>query len=344
MFKITCDIVGEVRAFAERSGVDKLFLLTDDIVRKSCLPVSGLHKIDIVEMSIPSGEQFKNIEQVQRIWNFLIEYGATRSSLFINFGGGVVSDLGGFAASTFKRGIRFINIPTTVLAAVDASFGGKTGIDYCGLKNEIGCFSDAEAVFVNPVFFSSLDSANRLSGYAEMVKHALLSDRDMFNRTLALDQDVFSIERLTPLLAQNIDVKQRFTALDPLECGMRKALNLGHTFGHAFESLSYSIDRPMLHGFAVMWGLVAALYLSVIKLDFDKDILLKLHTFAKENYGVFPYTCKQYDMIIDMMTHDKKNCHDTINFTLLSDIGIPIINQTATQKEILSALDFLREN
>lgn len=344
MFKITDDIVGDVLAVKRQVDADKIFLLTDDIVRVHCLPMSGLSALNPVEIVIPAGEQSKSIDGLRLIWDFLIDRGATRHSLLLNLGGGMITDLGGFAAVTFKRGIPFVNIPTTILAAVDAAFGGKTGIDYLGLKNEIGCFAAAKAVLVCPKFFTGLDIENRFSGYAEMVKHALLSDVGLLSRTLSFDFDTFPIEQLTDLLEANHRIKQHFIELDPREKGIRKALNLGHTFGHAFEALSISTGRPILHGTAVMWGLVAELYLSVLKLGLDKTVLLSSLTFAKENYGAFPFSCKQYDAILDLMAHDKKNSHDNINFTLLAAVGDIRINRTATRDEIVAALDFVREN
>nr|CRY98136.1 hypothetical protein [uncultured prokaryote] len=237
-----------------------------------------------------------------------------------------------------------VNIPTTLLGAVDASSGGKTGVNYQGLKNEIGVFSAPVAVYINPQYFKTLDFANRASGYAEMVKHALVSDSILFDQTLAFDLEVFDMQRLSSLLSQNIIVKQNFTTLDPFEVGRRKALNLGHTFGHAFETLSYRMQKPLLHGYAVMWGLLAEIYLSVVKLKLDKEILSKLLFFAKQYYGVFPFSCNDYDTILELMSHDKKNDHGHINFTFLAGIGDTRINQTVTKEKIFEALDFIREN
>lgn len=342
--KITLEVENCLKSIINKIDADKVFLLTDSNAHSLVLPTTEISQLVDYEIEIPCGDENKTIETTQIIWNKLIEHGASRKSLLINFGGGMISDIGGFAASTFKRGIPFVNIPTTLLGAVDASSGGKTGVNYQGLKNEIGVFSAPVAVYINPQYFKTLDFANRASGYAEMVKHALVSDSILFDQTLAFDLEVFDMQRLSSLLSQNIIVKQNFTTLDPFEVGRRKALNLGHTFGHAFETLSYRMQKPLLHGYAVMWGLLAEIYLSVVKLKLDKEILSKLLFFAKQYYGVFPFSCNDYDTILELMSHDKKNDHGHINFTFLAGIGDTRINQTVTKEKIFEALDFIREN
>jgi 3-dehydroquinate synthase len=295
-------------------------------------------------IKIQAGDESKTIDTAIEIWNKLVDNGATRSSLLVNVGGGVVTDLGGFVAAIFKRGMRFVNVPTTLLGVIDAATGGKTGVNFRGLKNEIGAFALPEKVLINPKFFETLDFKNRLSGYAEMVKHALIADPILLEQTLGYDLDEFDMERLGVLLRQNLQIKENIVECDLCETGVRKALNFGHTMGHAFESLSYEVSRPMLHGFAVMWGMVAELYLSFVKLKFDKNILLQILAFTKEYYGVFPYTCKQYDRLYELMTHDKKNSGGLINFTLLAGVGDVRINQNVTKEELFEALDFIREN
>ncbi len=255
----------------------------------------------------------------------------------------MITDLGGFAAATFKRGIRFINIPTTLLGATDAAVGGKTGINFNGLKNEIGAFAPAIAVFIDSTFFETQDHKNFLSGYAEMLKHALISSKERLKKILLFDLDNIDYKKLNTLLFESVVIKEQIVEEDPTEQNIRKALNLGHTFGHAFESLSYQIGHPILHGYAVAWGIVCELYLSFIKLGFDKDTLLTVAHFVKENYGDFFFDCSQYQRLYELMQHDKKNEYNLINFTLLKDIGTIEINQTASQREIDEAFDFLRE-
>jgi 3-dehydroquinate synthase len=268
--------------------------------------------------------------------------GATRHSLMINLGGGMVTDLGGFAASTFKRGIHYINIPTTLLSMVDASVGGKTGINFGGLKNEIGVFNNADCVILDTTFLQTLDQENILSGYAEMLKHALISDENMWTEHILYSPLTSNLSPLTSMIAQSVAVKQRIVTEDPTEKGLRKALNLGHTAGHAFESLA--LERtPILHGYAVAYGLVVELYLSCVKTGFPTDKMRQTVQFIKEHYGKMTVTCDDYPHLLELMHHDKKNEGSAINFTLLANIGDLRINQTATEEEIKEALDFYRE-
>jgi 3-dehydroquinate synthase len=353
------DIEKDLSKILSELNYDGLFLLTDDNTLHLCFPL--LEKIPEIQLAkkitIPAGDENKNIQSLSKVWEFLSENGANRKSLLINLGGGMLTDLGGFAAATFKRGIRFINIPTTLLGAVDAAVGGKTGINFQGLKNEIGAFAPAVAVLIDSRFFKTLNHANLLSGYAEMLKHALLCNgncRDVachvstaetnpLNEIVRFDLDNPDYSVLNDLLFESVLVKERIVEEDPTEQGIRKALNLGHTFGHAFESLSYELNRPVLHGYAVAWGLVCELYLSFIQLGFDKETLMKVARFVKENYGVFAFDCNHYQRLYELMQHDKKNESARINFTLLQSIGEIKINQTAGRKEIEETFDFFRD-
>ncbi len=326
---------------------DRLFILTDDNTEKLCF-----HLINITDeiskagkIIIKAGDNNKNIESLSSIWKFLSENGATRHSLLINLGGGMVTDIGGFAAASFKRGIKCVNIPTTLLGAVDAAVGGKTGINFNGLKNEIGAFAPAETVLIESAFFESLDRANFLSGYAEMLKHGLISNEQVWAKLIIFDTENIDYNVLRELVVKSVLVKEHIVEQDPFEKNLRKALNLGHTIGHAFESLSYTINKPMQHGYAVAWGTICELYLSFKKCGFPKDKLWKTLSFVRENYGSFYFGCDEYEALYDLMTHDKKNeSVNKINFTLLEDIGKIALNQTATKEEIFESIDFLRES
>jgi len=324
---------------------DGLFLLTDDNTQNHCLPlIQSLPEIQIAKMfSIPADDKNKNTESLSKVWKFLSDHGANRKSLLINLGGGMLTDLGGFAAATFKRGIRFVNIPTTLLGAVDAAVGGKTGINFNGLKNEIGAFAPAITVLIDSNFFKTLDTNQLLSGYAEMLKHSLLRLEGSLDELLVFDLNEVDYELLNNLLFESVLIKEQIVEEDPTEQGIRKALNLGHTFGHAFESLALESKRPILHGYAVAWGIVCELYLSFILLEFDKTVLMKIARFVKYNYGAFTFDCDNYQRIYELMTHDKKNESDAINFTLIKAIGDIKINQTAERKEIEEVLDFYRD-
>jgi 3-dehydroquinate synthase len=347
----------ELSQFLRQFSYDGIFLLTDENTDQLCFPhIQSVPELQTAKkIVIPAGDENKNIASISNVWQFLTEHGASRKSLLINLGGGMVTDLGGFAAASFKRGIPFINIPTTLLGAVDAAVGGKTGINFNGLKNEIGAFAPAVAVFIDASFFRTLDHANLLSGYAEMLKHGLLdrnrAGKGLINRAssgklhelLRFDFDNVDYDQLNKLLFESVLVKERIVLKDPKEQGIRKALNLGHTFGHAFESLSYQRKTPILHGYAVAYGLVCELYLSFLHLNFDKKLLLQMAHFVKENYGKFDFDCNDYPQLVELMQHDKKNENGQVNFTLMKALGAVEINRTATNVEIYETLDFFRE-
>ncbi len=343
--KICTDFITELNQKIGEQSAENIYVLCDINTKRFCLPamllskkLKGCHLV-----CIPSGDENKNVTSAVKIWTYLSENGANRKSLMINVGGGMITDIGGFTASTFKRGIRYINVSTTLLGAVDAATGGKTGINFLGFKNEIGVFAPADAVLINIEFFKTLDVENLRSGYAEMVKHALIDTREEWRNILKFDLDKFDLDELKPLLIKSFSIKQRIVELDPHEANIRKALNLGHTFGHAFESWSYKTEQPVLHGYAVMWGLLCELYLSHVKLNFPREDLLRLKDLIKKYYGTFELHCRQYDTLLELMTHDKKNESKEINFTLLADIGDIRINQTATREEIFECFDWFRK-
>lgn len=329
----------------EKCPHDRLFVLTDEHTHRLCMPrmkeISCMR--EAIEIVIGAEDTHKTLETLASVWQALSDKGATRHSLLINLGGGMVTDLGGFAAATFKRGIAYINIPTTLLAMVDASVGGKTGINFNGLKNEIGAFAPANSVLIETEFLRSLDASNFFSGYAEMLKHGLISNTSHWAELLNFDTDNIDYQYLKRLVGQSVQVKEDIVAQDPFEHGIRKALNLGHTAGHAFESLALTENRHVLHGYAVAWGIVCELYLSHIKTGFPKDKMRQTIGFIKENYGAFAFDCKQYEQLYAFMQHDKKNTAGSINFTLLKEIGDISINQTADKDTIFEMFDFYRE-
>lgn len=333
------------QALAE-CNYDCLFILVDETTERCCLPVltsSISHQTsDISVITIGTTDQHKTLDTLSHVWSELQRMGATRHSLMINLGGGMVTDLGGFAASTFKRGIHYINIPTTLLSMVDASVGGKTGINFGGLKNEIGVFNNADCVILDTKFLKTLDQENILSGYAEMLKHGLIDCEEHWAEILRNLESPDHLERLSSLVSKSVAVKQHIVTEDPTEKGLRKALNLGHTAGHAFESLALE-RKPILHGYAVAYGLVVELYLSCVKTGFPTDKMRQTVQFIKEHYGKMAITCDDYPHLLELMHHDKKNEGSAINFTLLAGIGELRINQTATEEEIKEALDFYRE-
>ena len=296
-------------------------------------------------ITIPDGDESKTLETVTLVWNEMERMGVTRQSLVINLGGGMVCDLGGFAAATFKRGVRFINVPTTLLGAVDAAVGGKTGFNFNGLKNEIGTFAPASDVIISTCFFNTLPQSQMKSGFAEVIKHAMLSDRTELLRLLDHNFNApIDHENLLERLTHSVQVKVDIVARDPNEQGERKALNLGHTVGHALESLAMRRGKPIPHGYAVAWGLVAEAALSHLLMKFPSEDVHLLGNFVRDNYHDFPFTCDDYDELLAPMRHDKKSHDGEITCTLLAAIGDYRIDQTVTPDDVTAALDILRDH
>ena len=323
---------------------DRIFVLVDETTNKLCwsLVKDYLCLKDAQTIIIGATDRRKNLDTLVHVWESLQQGKATRHSLLINLGGGMVTDLGGFAVSTYKRGINFINIPTTLLAMVDASVGGKTGINFGGLKNEIGVFNDAEFVLLDTNWLRTLDEENIRSGYAEMLKHGLIADETMWAELINFNLAQPDLRQLAFMLDKSVRIKERIVAEDPHEKGIRKALNLGHTFGHAFESWAMK-RQPILHGYAVAFGLIAELYLATTQTDFPTERMRQTVNFIRAYYGSLPITCNDYPELIELMHHDKKNRGNEINVTLLGGIGDIRIDQTITEEDIKEALDFFRE-
>ena len=328
----------------------QIFVLTDTNAAEYCLPLFNhfigekAYNLLILE----AGETNKHIASVQLVWDFLFHHRATRDSILINLGGGMITDLGGFAAATYMRGIRFINIPTTLLAMVDASSGGKTGIDYKGVKNGIGTFTLPLATFIYPDFLRTLPVTELLSGFAEMLKHALISNSLEWLKLLQFAQDDLSQEQLvemlstTDILQTSIAIKEDVVAQDPCEAGLRKVLNFGHTIGHAIESSALENNHALPHGYCVVWGMIAEVYLSVVHMGFPREVLQQLTQIMLQWYGRPQCDCKHREQLIQRMYQDKKNgAKQTPNFTLLCAIGQPIINQYLTEEDINEALEYL---
>lgn len=329
-----------LREVLEEQAPDRVFVLCDNHTERLCLPLLQ-HAGSVI--AIPPTDEAKTLDTLTQVWQALQEGGATRHSLLVNLGGGMVTDLGGFAAATFKRGIRFVNVPTTLLAMVDAAVGGKTGINFGGLKNEIGAFREAEEVLVSTAFLATLDAENIRSGYAEMLKHSLLCSEAMWSAHLQFDIARPDLGQLQGLVQQSIEYKQSVVEADPYEKGLRKSLNLGHTLGHAIESLYLTRQKPLLHGYAVAWGLVAALYMSAVQCGFPTAKLHQTARYVFEHYGRPQVGCNDYDALLDFVRHDKKACGSRVGFTLLQDAGAVLLNQEVSHDLMLESIDFLRD-
>lgn len=330
----------ELEQVISGSGYKKVFLATEDNVDR--LWVSQFDRYfdnrGIKKVIVPSGEQNKKIDSVLKIWQFLSENGADRKSLLINFGGGMLTDMAAFAATTFKRGIDFLNIPTTLLSQVDASVGGKTGINLNGLKNEIGTFCEPVAVIIDTYFLKTLDRQNFMSGYAEMIKHGLIHNPGHLAELLEFDIQNMDYTLLRNIIQHSVNVKEYFVSNDPTEKNIRKALNFGHTAGHAFESYAMQTERAVLHGFAVAYGMVVELFLSVKKCGLSTEALDKMTNWLLDNYGKFEITENDFEPLFRLMQHDKKNETGKINFSLLSHIGKTEINQDCGKELIFESL------
>lgn len=339
----TNNVNDAVKSILDDMDYNKLFVLTDVNTRHYVMPIFCETLVNAIDITIQAGDTNKNMESLAHVWKTLGENGATRRSVLINLGGGMVTDLGGFAASTFKRGIKFINIPTTLLSSVDAAVGGKTGINFNGLKNEVGVFNEADAVLISTRPLATLPIDEVKSGFAEMLKHGLLSNKDTFNKLLDYEFNQFHNEHLLSLLEESVNVKRDIVRQDPHEKGLRRALNLGHTVGHAFESLAMKRQSPIPHGYAVAWGMIVELVLSHMMLKFDSNTLHRYSQFVYDNYGAFHISCDDYPELISLMTHDKKSNNGEMNFSLLRDIGYIEINCIASENDVKAALDIYRD-
>ncbi len=340
----TNDVAAALTSAVQAKQYNRTFVLVDENTGAKVLPRVMCPALeDATVITIPAGDTHKTLDTLASVWQQLQQGGATRHSLLINLGGGVVTDLGGMAASTFKRGIDFVNCPTTLLSAVDAAVGGKTGINFGGFKNELGVFNEASTVVISTCFMDTLPAEELKSGYAEMIKHGMLDSHDEFDRLLAYDIEHASLDALLSLLEASVKVKQRIVEIDPHEKGLRRALNLGHTVGHAFESMAMHQGKPIPHGYAVAWGLVAETVLSHMKMKFASSDLHRLATYVRDNYGAFHITCDDYPALLDYMHHDKKSVHGEINCSLLRACGDVETGITVTDDDMSAALDIYRD-
>lgn len=326
----------------ENSNYSKTIILVDENTREKCLPeflsMSGLAPDGVA--TIKAGEEFKNIESCNAVWQELADFGCDRKSLLINLGGGVVTDLGGFAASTFKRGIDFVNVPTTLLSMVDASIGGKTGIDFGALKNQIGTITQPQLVLINPKFLETLSKREFISGYAEMLKHGLIANIDHWEtlKQKKLEVDASDIEVSTM-------VKAAIVKIDPYERNERKKLNFGHTLGHAIESyyLHHAEKSKLLHGEAIAVGMILEAYLSHELAGLSKVSVNEVKSLIFKYFEKIEIDEEEIPIIIDLMKHDKKNTHGNINFVLLRTIGSAIVDCAVSENLIYDAFAYYKD-
>lgn len=320
------------------ANASKVFILTDENVAPFWLPETEywLGCENAVEIVIKPGEKHKTLQTVQRIWKTLMRHHADRNALLVNLGGGVITDLGGFAASTYMRGIKFINIPTTLLGMVDAAIGGKTGIDFGGGKNQIGTFAAAEEVIIDPVYLETLDTRKIRSGLAEMLKYGFIADPELLHA---------DAENNVPYIKRCGEIKREIVKKDPTEKGLRKILNFGHTLGHAIESHCLTTDYPLLHGEAVALGMAAALWISVKQCDLDASVLKNFENKLPMLLPECPIRLSEADIepITDYLAFDKKNKGEKPQFVLLEAVGKPVWDVEVEAGWVVEALSYIME-
>ncbi|HMC02405.1 MAG TPA: 3-dehydroquinate synthase [Flavobacteriaceae bacterium] len=325
------------------NNYSKVFIIVDENTHQHCLPeflgnTESLENIEIIE--VESGEANKTIDTCVGIWNTLSGFEADRKCLVINLGGGVITDMGGFVASTFKRGVKFINVPTSLLSMVDASVGGKTGVDLGHLKNQIGVIINPEMVMINTKFLKTLPDNQLKSGMAEMLKHGLISSQTYWDKFSDLSN--LTYRDLDELIYESVLIKKEIVDKDPYEKNLRKTLNFGHTLGHAIES--YFLSNPdkdeLLHGEAIAVGMVLETYISTKLLGFSKELCDTIKDVMVTNYSKVPIDNTDIEPIIQLLKYDKKNEHGSINFVLLEAIGKPKIDCNVDDELIHESFKF----
>lgn len=329
----------QLEIFLAQNNYSRILVLVDTNTEKHCLPLLtehlGSYNFDIIE--IDPGEENKNIDFCIGIWKMMLDFETDRNSLLINLGGGVVTDMGGFAASTFKRGIDFVQIPTTLLSQVDASVGGKTGIDMDHVKNIIGTFTQPKAVFIEPAFLKTLDDRQMLSGFAEVIKHGLIYDTDLFERISHIQPQNIGPE----IIYRSVEIKNEVVNADPYEKGLRKILNFGHTIGHAIESWSLMNDStPLLHGEAIAIGFICEAWLSARQNGLSQDQLNKIQSYVLSLFPKYTLKTDYFPELLQLMQQDKKNKQGQISFSLLNSIGQCSFDNFCTQDDIYDCLNF----
>jgi len=341
-----CESAGEkVDLFLEGKDYSSIFILMDENVMENCWSILHHESERLKEaeiLLIEAGESQKNIEIANQLWETLNDYGADRSSLIVNFGGGVSSDLGGFVASTFKRGIDFINIPTTLLSMVDASIGGKTGINLHSSKNQVGLFSEPRALFIQTDFLKTLSDRQILSGWAEMLKHGLIADKQHWESLIKLKN--IDTDQIQGEIFNSITIKKEIVAQDPTEQNIRKTLNFGHTLGHALETWSLKNDKdPLLHGEAIAIGMVVESYLSVKIAQLSQEEFEQIYTQIFKFYKPYHINDSFTEELEKLLSQDKKKSGNKLNLTFVNTIGKSIINQQCSLEDIKESIKFYKE-
>ncbi|WP_421944132.1 3-dehydroquinate synthase [Pedobacter sp.] len=329
-----------LKTLLESNKYSKVFILADEHTSEICLPVfqammDDFADFDLIETS--AGEENKNIDFCIGIWKTLLDFEADRKSLMINLGGGVITDMGGFIASTYKRGIDFVNVPTTLLSQVDASVGGKTGIDIDNVKNMVGTFTLPQMVFIETEFLKTLPQRELLSGFAEMIKHGLIYDKAYYEKLKTTNYLMPSAEDIY----RSVEIKNEVVTIDPHEKNLRKILNFGHTIGHAVESYSLANDEnPLTHGEAIAIGFVCEAALSIKNSGLTKEELKDISDYILSLYPKYEIKKESFETLLELMKSDKKNEDGNILFSLLETTGKCTFNCRVSTADILRSLDY----
>ena len=327
-------------AFLDSHDFSDLAVIADNHTFRFCYPDLKplLPKHTLIR--IKSGEEQKHIATCELIWDALTRSNFDRHALVVNLGGGVIGDMGGFCAATYKRGIAFVQVPTTLLSQVDASVGGKLGIDFRGFKNHIGVFQQPNAVLIDPVFLATLPERELRSGFAEVIKHCLIADATMWNEIRRRDLDE---QDWNTLVAHSVAVKQRIVVQDPTEKGIRKILNFGHTLGHAIET--YFLKQPrkrLLHGEAIAVGMVAEAFMAFQKKMIDQTLLTEIEEYIFAVYGNVRLPDEDIEPILVLTGQDKKNRGHQVRMSLLDGPGNCAFDIAVTTAEMRRGLEFYR--
>ncbi|WP_343680757.1 3-dehydroquinate synthase [Chryseobacterium arthrosphaerae] len=344
MITVLNDNFSQLNEFLHDKKFSKIFILVDENTHEYCLPVLlGNMETDLgfEILEIEAGEEMKNIQTANQLWEILTEMQADRKALVINLGGGVITDMGGFVASTYKRGIKFINIPTTLLSMCDASIGGKTGIDLMHYKNMVGTFAFPEQIFIYPKFLETLPFKELRSGFAEMLKHGLIADKNHWDQLIQIHK--LEVETVIPHIQTSMNIKQDVVEKDFHESNIRKTLNFGHTIGHAVESLCLQQENPILHGEAVAMGMITEAHLAYLENLISEEDAKMIIENIQRYYPYLDISDFKDEDITALLLNDKKNADSKINFSLLTEVGACNYDHQCSQKNILEAIRFYRK-
>ena len=342
---IESDLSFSLQTIFSSIQAEKIFVIVDSNTYTCCFPELNkfIQQKNVFVLTIGQGEKNKNFQTVSEIWEFLQNNKCERGSLIINLGGGLLLDIGGFAAATYQRGIKFIHVPTTLLSMVDASIGGKLGFNFNGIKNQVGVFQSPEFVIINPPFLKTLNERHIYAGWAEMIKHGLIHSQQHLDQLIQQNPFDLAYDEWNDLIYDSLKIKNYYVIKDPYEKDVRKALNFGHTMGHAFESLSMNKKDPLLHGEAVANGIICELFLSFKLTGFPREKAESIICSILKSYKQIKIEQRDIDKLKEIMQFDKKNKDNAVNFSLLKDIGSLSLDQYVTEKEIRRSLIYYKE-